>query len=257
MKKVKKFKERSSMLAPTGVEYGDMAINSVVGCSHGCLFPCYAYLIKKRFKQVKDYEDWCEPCLVSNTLELLKVEIPKLKHKIKSVHLCFATDPFMYEYDEICKMNLECIKMFNDAGIKCITLTKGILPIELANLSSDNEHGITIVSLSEEYRKRMEPGAAPIAERLASLRALHDAGCKTWVSIEPYPTPNLIDQDIEPLLETVSFVDKIIFGRTNYSPQVTAYKGNKQFYNEMANKVICFCKKRGISYHIKNGTLTF
>ncbi len=47
------------------------------------------------------------------------------------------------------------------------------------------------------------------------MKALHDAGCKTWVSIEPYPTPNLINQRLDELLEKISFTDKIIFGRTN------------------------------------------
>ena len=31
--------------------------------------------------------------------------------------------------------------------------------------------------------------------RFAALKALHDAGCKICVSIEPHPTPNLINQN--------------------------------------------------------------
>lgn len=102
----------------------------------------------------------------------------------------------------------------------------------------------------------MEPGAAPYKDRLAALKALHDAGCKTWVSIEPYPTPNLIKQDLGELLNAVSFADKIIFGRTNYSKEISAYKKHRVFYNECANQVIDYCTKHGIDYHIKKGTLT-
>ena len=51
--------------------------------------------MKKRFGQIKDYESWLEPVLVSNTLELLDKEIPRLRDKIQSVQLCFTTDPFM------------------------------------------------------------------------------------------------------------------------------------------------------------------
>lgn len=178
---------RKTMLYQTGVEYGDYTMNHVQGCSHGCKYPCYAFLLKKRFGQIKDYEQWLEPCLVSNTLELLDQEIPKLHDKIQSVHLCFSTDPFMNGYPEISAMSVAAIQRLNQAGIRCTTLTKGILPLELAQLSNENEHGITLISLDENYRERMEPGAASYADRLASLRALHDAGCKTWVSIEPYP----------------------------------------------------------------------
>ena len=256
MKSVKGYIQRKTMLYETGVEYGDYTMNHVLGCAHGCKFPCYAFMMKKRFGQVSDYDTWLEPYLVSNTLQLLDKEIPRLKSKIQSVQLCFSTDPFMYGYEEITKMSIAAIKKLNAAGIKCTTLTKGLLPIEVANLSKDNEHGITLISLDENYRERMEPGASSYTERLASLRALHDAGCKTWVSIEPYPTPNLIEQDLHELLEAVSFVDKIIFGRTNYSKEVSAYKSHKKFYNDCASEVIKFCEERGIDYHIKDKTIT-
>lgn len=247
---------RKSMLYKTGVEYGDYTMNHVLGCAHGCKYPCYAYMMAKRFGNISSYEDWTEPRLVSNTLELLDKEIPRLKSKIKSVQLCFTTDPFMYGYKEIEELTFAAIEKLNAAGIKCLALTKGFLPFELSQLSKENEYGITLISLNEEYRKRIEPGATPYADRLAALRNLHDAGCKTWVSIEPYPTPNLIKQNIYDILEAVSFVDKIIFGRTNYSKDVFAYANHKEFYNEQANKVINFCDNHGIKYHIKHGTIT-
>jgi DNA repair photolyase len=244
------------MLYKTGVEYGDYTMNHVQGCAHGCKYPCYAFLQKKRFGQIATYEEWLEPYLVSNTLEILDREIPRLKAKIKSVQLCFTTDPFMYGYDDIKQMTLAAIKKLNAAGIKCTVLTKGLLPTELAECSNDNEYGITLVSLDEGYRERIEPGAAPYVQRLASLRVLHEAGFKTWVSIEPYSTPNIITQDINKILEAVSFTDKIIFGRTNYSKDITAYKQHKQFYNEQVAVVIKFCEDRNIYYHIKEGTMT-
>ena len=256
MSKVKGYIERKSMLYVTGVEYGDYTMNHVLGCAHGCKYPCYAFMMKKRFGKVKSYEDWTEPYLVSNTLELLDKEIPKLKDKIKSVQLCFTTDPFMVGYEEICDMSLKAIQKLNAADIKCVVLTKGILSAELANCSKDNEYGITLISLNEEYRERMEPGAASYHDRLTALRVLHDAGCKTWVSMEPYPTPNLIDQELAPILDAVSFTDKIIFGRTNYSKDVNAYAQHRQFYNEKAQQVIDFCNEHHIAYHIKEKTIT-
>ena len=102
----------------------------------------------------------------------------------------------------------------------------------------------------------MEPGAASYADRLAALHALHDAGCKTWVSIEPYPTPNLIEQSLQDLLEAVSFVDKAIFGRTNYSTEISSYKDHKAYYNKLAAEVISFCEERRIQYHIKEKNIT-
>ncbi len=247
---------RKSMLYKTGVEYGDYTMNHVLGCSHGCLYPCYAFLMAKRFGKAANYEEWCKPKLVSNTLEILDREIPRLKSKIESVQLCFTTDPFMYGYDEIGKMSMAAIKKLNNAGIRCTVLTKGILPIELAELSADNEYGITLISLNEDYRKRTEPGASPYAKRIAALKALHAKCCKTWVSIEPYPTPNLIQQDLIEILNTVSFAKRIIFGRTNYSKEISAFTKHRSFYNEQAEMVVRFCREHNIDYHIKNGTIT-
>lgn len=256
MPKINNFIQRKTMLYKTRVEYGDYTINYVLGCSHGCKYPCYAYIIKKRFGLIKSYQDWCSPRLVSNTLELLDKEIPRLKDKIESVQLCFSTDPFMYGYDDVGQMSIAALRKLNAAEIKCTVLTKGILPIELVQLSHDNEYGITLISLDESYREKMEPGTAPYKERLNALRALHDAGSKTWISMEPYPTPNLIKQDLQSLLQAIDFVDKIIFGRTNYSKEASSFEGHKQFYNERAAEIVDFCEEHGIQYHIKEKTIT-
>lgn len=218
------------------------------------------FLAKKRFGQIHTYEQWLQPYLVSNTLQLLQSEIPKLRNRIESVQLCFTTDPFMYEFDEIAKMSKDAIRLLNLNGIKCTVLTKGILPLELGdkkNYSMDNEYGITLISLDEKYREKMEPYAAPYQQRIDALKALHDSGCKTWISMELYPTPNLIDQDINELLEAVSFTDKIIFGRTNYCKEVSlGYPQHKHFYNEKAKQVIDFCEKNKIDSYIKEKTIT-
>lgn len=247
---------RKSMLYKTAVEYGDYTMNHVQGCSHGCQYPCYAMLMAKRFGKIKSYEEWCQPVLVSNTLELLDAEIPKLKDKIDHVQLCFTTDSFMYGYTDICETSMAAIKRLNQDNIPCVVLTKGVLPLELVRLSKQNIYGITLVSLDETYRKEYEPGAAPYEERLAALRDLHKAGCQTWVSMEPYPTPNIVDQDILPILEQIKFADRIIFGRTNYNKTVSAYPSAKEWYNQRALDVVTFCKKHGIEYWIKRGTWT-
>lgn len=256
-KKVYGYIQRKSMLYVTGVEYGDYTMNHVQGCSHGCKYPCYAFMMKKRFGQIKSYEQWMRPYLVSNTIELLTKEIPKLKNKINIVQLCFTTDPFMYGYDEIKEMSLKAIELLNSNDIKCSVLTKGILPSELADFSTENEYGITLVSLDEDFRKRMEPYTAPYVERIQALRDLHDLGFKTWVSIEPYPTPNIFEQDLVEILNKIDFVDKIIFGRLNYNKEVSNYKEYKFFYDDMALKVIEFCNINNIQYHIKNGTISW
>ena len=248
---------RKTLLYKSAVEYADFSLNHVVGCSHGCKYPCYAFLLKKRCGVVKTYEEWCEPKIVSNAIELLEEEIPKYRRKIKYVHLCFATDPFMYRQDPVCNLSLQILAKLNSHGIRCTVLTKGILPEKIGyeeGLSKDNEYGITMVSLKETFRKEYEPNTAPYGERIKALKYLHRKGLKTWVSIEPYPPPNIIEQDLDEILNRLSFVDKIVFGKLNYNSRVSEFKNHKEYYNSLARKVATFCRKHGKAYYIKDGT---
>ena len=58
------------------------------------------------------------------------------------------------------------------------------------------------------------------------------------------------------ILNKVSFVDKVIFGRLHYNKKVSQYKDYKRFYNNCANIVIDYCNKNKIDYHIKEKTIT-
>ena len=88
------------------------------------------------------------------------------------------------------------------------------------------------------------------------MKYLKEQGYKTWISIEPFPTPNIHSQDLTDILEAVSFADKIIFGRLHYNKKVSEFKNHKEYYNQCAEKVIHFCVKNNIEYHIKKGTIS-
>ncbi|MEK6757587.1 MAG: radical SAM protein, partial [Nanoarchaeota archaeon] len=215
------------------------------------------FMMSRRFGKVKTYSEWIKPKLVKNALELLDREIPKYKKDIKFVHLCFTTDPFMYKYTEVTDMTLKIINKLNSNGIKCTILTKGIFPVELTNIKKygiNNEYGITLVSLDNNFKRKFEPGSASYLGRINALKRLHDAGLKTWVSMEPYPTPNLVEQDLREILKKISFVDNIIFGKLNYNCSSSNFPNNEIFYEKQAKVVEDFCKERGIKYHIKYGT---
>jgi DNA repair photolyase len=210
-----------------------------------------------RFGKVKDYADWRKPKLVENALELLDEELPKQREKINFVHLCFTTDPFMQGYPEVSEMSLKIIQKLNDYGVRSTVLTKGLYPKALINREKygfENEYGITLVSLDDKFKKIYEPFSASFSARIQALEYLHDNGLKTWVSMEPYPTPNLVDQDLEDILESISFTDKIVFGKLNYNVKSNTFKDNEVFYENCAKEVVNFCKKEGITHHIKFGT---
>ncbi|MBT3450494.1 radical SAM protein [archaeon] len=251
---------RKSLLYKSLVEYADYCINHVQGCSHDCKFPCYAENMAKRTGRVKSHQEWCEPKIIENALELLEQEIPRYKHKINYVHLSFMTDPFMYGYPEVTDLTLKIIERLNKDNIRCETLTKGIHPeilIDTERFGKNNSYGVTLVSTASQFKKRSEPHSAPYKDRIESLRKLHDAGLNTWISMEPYPTPNFVTQELDNLLRRIDFVDRIVFGRMNYNPLVTKYlKKDPDYFNRLVNEVEVFCDEKGIDYHIKKGTKT-
>lgn len=138
-------------------------------------------------------------------------------------------------------------------AVVCSVLTKGILPGDLADqvrFPVANTHGISLVSLDEGFRRQWEPGAARYVERIAALRHLHEAGRRTLVHIEPYPTPNITEQDLRVMLEAVAFVDHVFFGGWNYNRRVSDYLGAAAFYREQAAIVRKFCETHGIECEV-------
>jgi len=249
---------RKSLLYKTGVEYGDYTVNHIEGCRHGCKYPCYAMLLSKRFGRIKTYNDWLKPKLVINSLELLDKELPKLADKISSVHLCFMSDPFMMAYPEVSELSLKIIKKINDYGVRITSLTKGRYPSNLLDygINEANEYGISLVACNSGFVQAFEPNAQKWHLRIRNLERIHRQGARTWVSIEPFPTPNIFAQNLDELLNRVAFTDKIIFGRLNYNKLSTKYTEHRQFYNECSMQVAEFCNSHGLDFHIKEGTLT-
>ena len=237
---------RKSLLYRSGL--GFWCVNHVQGCAHGCTYPCYAYLMARHYGRATDDADWRRPRLVENAVELLERQLTRTRDRIDAVHLCLTTDPFMVGYPEVASLSIAIIERLNARGVPASVLTKGILPAALADARFDraNTLGISLVSLDESFRRRFEPGAAPCRARIAALEHLHSAGCRTLVHIEPYPTPNIVRQEIRSLLEAVAFVDELYFGGWNYSPLPGASAQRGSFYTAQARTVRAFCRQHHI-----------
>jgi DNA repair photolyase len=237
---------RKSLLYRSGL--GFWCLNHVHGCAHGCRYPCYASLLARRYGRAKDEADWRRPRLVENAVELLERELGRRRERLDGVHLCLTTDPFMFGFPEVEAASLDLVERLNAHGVRASVLTKGILPPDLAHARYDRRNvlGISLVSLDEAFRERFEPGAAPYHDRIAALERLHAAGCRTLVHVEPYPTPNVVEQDVRPLLEAVAFVDELYFGGWNYSALAGACAGRDAFYREQGRIVRDFCREHRI-----------
>lgn len=241
------FITRKSLLYKSGL--GFYTINHVQGCFHGCRYPCYAYMMARTHGRVSTYYEWCAPKLVSNAPELLLKELKHKRIKPDEIHLCLTTDPFMNGFPEVSEMSLRLISIINSHGIRCSILTKGEIPSALADrkrFPADNLYGISLVSLNEAFRERWEPNAVSYSARIRALKSLHDKGCRTYVHIEPYPTPNILEQNLADLLKAVEFVDNIYFSGWNYNNIVKQSLDYNKFYSSQISKVRDFCSEHNI-----------
>jgi DNA repair photolyase len=206
-----------------------MACNVAYGCRN-CKY-CYIPYIKKgqiRFPKVPP-------------IDLVKKQLDD-GLKPKGVFLSFTTDPFLKENEKNTK-NL--IELLLEKKIRVATLSKIGVP-DFKHLCKTRT-GMTIVSDSEEFRRKFEPNAISIGMRITALKTIYDMGGFTWVSLEPYPTPAIWKQEIEKLLDKINFVDFMVFGRWNYEKLAN----DKPFYVETIKKFEDYCNQMGIKYFVK------
>ena len=166
-------------------EYSAWACNFYVGCSNGC---SYCYLKKGRSAKVLG---GCEPKLKScfkNEDHALDVFEKELKANLSELQkhglfFSFTTDPMLKETAPI---TLEAVKICCglDVPVKILTKKTNYIFSFLTNIMAykwDNiAFGFTITGHDE-----LEPNASTNQERIEAMRKLHEAGFKTFASIEP------------------------------------------------------------------------
>ncbi len=160
----------------------EYALNAYVGCEHRCAY-CYARFMK-RFTGHR--EPWGEFVDVKiNAAELLAKEIGrKRKGRVWISGVCDAYQPLERKY----RLTGQCVEILAENGWPFTIQTKSPLVVrdrEWIRKAADCEVGFTIATADEKVRKIFEPGAPPIASRVAALEALHSAGIQTFVMIAP------------------------------------------------------------------------
>lgn len=235
--------------------------NTCKTCSHMCSY-CYCPTVLKVPKE----KFHVKAELKNRTVQKVDMDLEKIKMREgfdpRTFYMSFISDPYMYgrpDIQDVTNIVLDRVRQF-DNRIKIITLTKGFLSskIHYPPIIPD-WYGISLVSMDEKFRREYEPGAAKFNERLAGAREMAENGSKIWVSMEPYPTPNISDRNVQHTLELMDDlsdgkIEKLIFGRWNYD-QRTKGQENTDFYIETAKKVVAFCHDNDISVKVKEDIL--
>lgn len=164
-------------------EYAKWACNFYNGCSNGCT---YCYCKKGILAKVQGGDTpTLKKCFRDKEHALkvfekeLKANLPELqKH---GLFFSFTTDPMLPETN---LLTYRAVWMATIRGVPCKILTKrtdwignGIWKQLRGDIVA---FGFTLTGYDE-----LEPGASTNAERIEAMKKLHDAGFKTFASIEP------------------------------------------------------------------------
>ncbi len=175
--------------AVAAADLGSWSLNPYQGCEHGCMY-CYARPTHEYwgFGAGMDFET--KLVVKQNAPELLRKELSKPSHKVGSTMLAGNTDcyqPIERKY----KITRELLKVFLEFKHPVGIITKNQLVLRdldiLEQLAALRLVSVTmsINSLDEEIRRRLEPRTATAKQRLKCLEELSHAGVPCGTMIGP------------------------------------------------------------------------
>lgn len=226
-------------------EYADLALNIYDGCNFGCTY-CYAPLVLKKdrdtFHAIVKAKD--------NILEKVKKDCELGLIEDRKVLLCFTCDPYQ-DIDNDLQLTREVLQIFKQHNVSFIVLTKsGLRAIRDFDLYKPSDSfGSTLTFQDKDLSRLYEPNASNPECRFDALRYAHEAGIKTWVSLEPVIDPV---QTLEIIKFTHAYVDLYKVGTLNYSN-----KKNIINWYDFGKKAIELLECYGKEYYIKDDLKAF
>lgn len=179
------------------------SINPYRGCEHGCVYcyarPAHAYM---DLSPGLDFES--KIFFKPNAAELLERSLRKPGYQCSPIALGTNTDPYQpLEKDkEITRSLLMVMQQYRQP---VTIVTKGQLILRdlliLAEMAQDNlaQVAISVTTLENELKRRLEPRTAGPAARLRTIEQLSNAGIPTAVMAAPI-IPALNDCELEKIL---------------------------------------------------------
>jgi DNA repair photolyase len=180
------------------------SINPYRGCEHGCIYcyarPAHAYM---GLSPGLDFES--KLFFKPGAGELLERELSKPRYVPEVIHIGGNTDPYQPQERRlrVTRRVIEVLARFNHPFS---IITKSALILRdldlIAPMAAKNlvRVAVSITTLDRKLARSMEPRAATPEKRVATVKALADAGVPTVVMFAP-SIPGLNDHEMEAVLE--------------------------------------------------------
>jgi len=229
--------------APAGKagEYAPLAANPYRGCGHGCSY-CYVPLMLKMKRPEFDAGAKARP----DFLKHLAKDARKYQAAgiTEQVFFSFTTDVYSTFDTSLTRPSLEVVQR-NGMGICVLTKggTRALTDIDLYRPDRDC-FASTLTSLDDSFQQKWERNAASPDDRIAALKAFHEKGIFTWVSLEPTLD---VESSLAIVEATHGFVDLFKIGRANYLGEYTRTTD----WRDYTLRMIDLCQRLGVKHYIK------
>lgn len=191
-------------------EYSYWACNFFVGCSNGCTY-CYCKKgilagvmgqdkpqLKKCFKDEDQALKVFEKELLQNLPELQK----------HGIFFTFTSDPCLAETQNL-TWKASMFAMEHDVPVKLLTKNAERWVDNIIDNMHDDWKKYLAIGFTLTGHDELEPGASTNAERIRAMKDLHNAGFKTWASIEPIID---LDTSLDIIRKSYDFCDLFKIG---------------------------------------------
>jgi DNA repair photolyase len=178
----------------------DQSINPYRGCEHGCVYcfarPSHAYV---NLSPGLDFET--RLFFKKDAAERLREELGRRSYRCSPINLGANTDPYQ-PLERRLGITRSLLEVLAESRHPVTIVTKSALVVRdldlLKQLAAERltRVFVSITTLDDELKRRMEPRAASPAARLATVRKLSEAGIPTGVMFAPV-IPAINDHELE------------------------------------------------------------
>lgn len=162
-------------------------LNLTAGCVASCRY-CYA-------RTFPSYPGDGVVRFYTNTLNLLRRQLPRKRVLPKLVYCSTASEPFA-PFPAVLATAHNAFSFLLECGVSLLISTKAAIPEAFLTLFARHPDKVTVqmglTSVDDGLREALEPAAASVQLRLQSVRALLGRGIHTEVRCDPL-TPGLTD----------------------------------------------------------------
>jgi len=234
--------------APNGQagEYAPLAANPYSGCGHGCVYcyvPAIIHMTRAEFDAGAVERDDYRAKLRKDAKKYQAADITE------PVMLSFTTDVYSPSATSLTR---DSIEILIEHGLGFCVLTKGgtrsLADLDLYRRDRD-AFACTLTSLDDRFSKKWERNAALPGDRIAALKAFHDAGIFTWVSLEPTLD---CESSLQIVRQTHGFVDLFKIGRVTYLPMTKTTD-----WETYTHRMTDLCQKLNVEHYVKKDLQQF